>query len=78
MSAMKVDFWKVADTSSLQFLLTGYSVRHFCIPSASGIVLCNVGEIQVKDKLQTSRNLHSDGAFLSEIWTYITILAKFF
>lgn len=46
---MEVDFWKVADISSLQFLIIGYSVLHFCIPSASGIVLCNVGEIQVKD-----------------------------
>lgn len=48
-STMEVDFWKVADISSLQFLVVGYSVLHFCIPLASDIVLCNVGEIQDTD-----------------------------
>ena len=55
MNVMEVDFWKVADISFLQFLVTGYSVLHFCIPSASGIVLCNVGEIHVKDMKNISK-----------------------
>lgn len=56
MSAVEVDFWKAANISSLQFLVTGYCVLHFCIPSASGIVLCDVGEIQVKDMKNMLKN----------------------
>lgn len=42
---MEVDFWKVTDISSL--VSFGYWV--FCASSGSGIMLCNVGETQVKD-----------------------------
>lgn len=77
---MDVDFWKLTD-----FAVSGYSVLRFCIPSASGIMLCSVREIQAKGMKNILKKIYRylefcihTVLFFPKILTYITVLAKFF